>query len=169
MLKYDAEVAAAIAHWRRALGVVIDRALVHAVIEKESSHGLALESVEPGGHRSYGPMMVLDTTAVAFGVKDPTALKNPWLGIWYGVRALGEELVRFPGDVERAISAYNAGADTQRLSTGRFPNQSYVDQVVTFWRRFRSMAVQTAPAAAVVALGLLVLLLVSRRRRLALR
>ena len=167
-MKYDAEVKRAVAHWGPSFGVAIDPALVHAVIAQESSHGAALQAAEPGGRFSYGPMMVLDSTARALGVNDPHLLRDPALGIWYGVRVLAEELRRFSGDVARALSAYNTGpVRAQRNAQGKFPNQPYVDKVLGFWQRFRSVAVAAAPAAGVAALAVLVLVLATRRRRLA--
>jgi len=163
-VKYDGEVAAAIARWSPVYGVAIDPALVHAVIHRESTHGLALESVEPRGRRSYGPMMVLDTTAAGYGVKDPATLKAPGLGILYGVRYLAEQLRRFNGDAARAVSAYNAGpGNAVRGSSGRFPNQVYVDAVLGFWRRYRAALVGSGAAVAVVAAVILFTLWARRR------
>lgn len=161
-MRYETEVQAAIARWQPGLGVRIDSGLVHAVIEQESRHGAAgLEAVEPRGHRSYGPMMVLDSTALGYGVQ-PKTLKEPRLGILYGVRYLGEQLKRFPGDVARAVSAYNTGPGrARRGATGKFPNQSYVDKVLGFWQRFRGLAV---PALGALAAAALILALALRRR-----
>jgi soluble lytic murein transglycosylase-like protein len=158
-VKYDAEVSRAIAHWAPVYGVSLSPALVHAVIEAESSHGLALESSEPGGRRSYGPMMVLDTTARSeFNVSNPRTLRNPALGIWYGVAYLAQMLRKFPGDVARAVSAYNTGPARAKLSrAGKFPNQPYVTKVFELLRRYQGAAVVAAPAALLVLGGLLLL------------
>jgi soluble lytic murein transglycosylase-like protein len=140
-VKYDPEVRAAIAHWGPALGVSISPALVHAVIEKESTHGHKLVTDEPGGHHSYGPMMVLDTTATNYGVGDPATLQAPALGIWYGVRNLAEMLKTFRGDVAAAVSAYNTGPSrAHRNAAGKFPNQAYVNKVLLFWRVYGGAA-----------------------------
>jgi soluble lytic murein transglycosylase-like protein len=134
-MKYDAEVAAAIARWGPSYGVAIDPHLVHAIIQQESSHGAKLQTAESKGRMSYGPMMVLDSTAVALGASDPAALKDPATGIWYGVKYLAGLMARFPGDTARAISAYNTGpGNAVRNSAGRFPNQSYVDSVTGWWK-----------------------------------
>ena len=164
-MKYDAEVSAATAHWSRALGVVIDPRLVHAVIERESRHGKYVQTNEGGGRWSYGPMMVLDATARAFGVVSPESLKAPALGIYYGVRALGEELKRFHGDTWRAVSAYNTGASrANRNAAGRFPNQAYVDAVRGFWNQYGGAVAGSGVAALVAVAGILVLLRARRRR-----
>ncbi len=161
-MKYDAEVARAIAKWGPEFGVRIEPALVHAVIEKESSHGHALETAEPGNRRSYGPMMVLDSTARGLGVTNPAALRDPALGIWYGVRYLAEQLRRFSGDTPRAIAAYNAGpGNAKRNAAGRFPNQSYVDRVTFYWKLYRGAVAGGALALAAVAVVIYLL----RRRR----
>lgn len=164
-MKYDAEVARAIAHWAPHYGVGIAPSLVHAIIEKESTHGRSLVTDEPGGHKSYGPMMVLDTTAAGMGVSNPASLKDPALGIWYGVRYFAKQLQRFTGDTARAIAAYNAGpGNAQRNAAGRFPNQSYVDRVLSFWKQYGGAASGAAAGALLVAVTLYVL---ARRRRAA--
>lgn len=138
-MRWDPEVRAAIAHWAPALGVKIDPALVHAVIQRESSHRKLIAD-EPGGHKSYGPMMVYDSTARAYGV-DPLDLVVPSIGIYYGVRNLAEMLRTFPGDTAAAISAYNTGPTRARRGlSGKFPNQAYVDAVTGFWKLYGGAA-----------------------------
>ena len=169
-MKYDAEVSRAVAYWGPRLGVDIPPALVHAVIQKESTHGLALESREPGGRRSFGPMMVLDSTARGYGVTNPEVLRDPALGIMYGVRYLGEQIKRFRGDLERAISAYNTGPGNAKRNpaTGRLPNQAaYVDKVLAFWRQYQVTARAAAPAGIALALLAVGLVYAARRRRAA--
>lgn len=137
-MKYDAEVSAAVGHWAPALGVSIPPSLVHAVIQNESTHGLHLVTAEPGNRFSYGPMMVLDSTATKYGVADPSVLQDPALGIWYGVRNLGEQLKTFKGDIPAAVSAYNTGPSrAKRNKAGKFPNQPYVDKVLGWWAVYR--------------------------------
>ncbi len=166
-MKYDAEVAQAVAHWGPHYGIAIDPALVHAVIQRESTHGAKLSAAEPGGHWSYGPMMVYDDTAHAYGISDPSLLKDPALGIWYGVRYLGQQLKTFWGDTARAVSAYNAGPGNavRNRTTDRFPNQPYVDAVLSFWNRYKGAV--TGGAAALVIVGGLTWYLLARRRRAA--
>lgn len=164
-MKYDAEVARAIDYWSRVFGVTIDPKLVHAVIQKESSHGLHSVTAESGRRFSYGPMMVLDSTARSFGVKDPATLKDPATGIWWGVRYLAEQLDNFPGDRDRAIAAYNAGpGNARRGAGGRFPNQAYVDAVKGWWRLYGGGAAGIAATVLGVTVGLFLLLRARRRR-----
>ena len=160
-MKYDAEVRSAIAR----VNPAIDPALVHAIIQKESSHGAKLVTPESRGRFSYGPMMVLDSTARGdFGVSDPSSLaRDPAAGIYYGTRYLNNKLRQYPGDTASAVAAYNSGT-AYRAAGGKFVNQAYVDKVLGFWRQYRG----AAPAAgAGVLLALLAggyLLLRSRRR-----
>jgi len=157
-------IANSVKHWSQTYGVTIDPALVRAIIQKESSGGRVDTSVEPGGHRSYGPMMVLDTTAAGMGVTDPARLKEPGLGIWYGVRYFAEQLRRFGGEVQRAVAAYNGGPGIVAGRTaGSFPNQTYVNDVLRFYRSFRGSAL---PVLGLVVLGG-ILILSARRRRAA--
>lgn len=167
MVKYDAEVSAAVAHWAPAYGIAIDPALVHAVIEAESSHGAKLESAEPGGRRSYGPMMVLDSTATSvLGVADPTTLKNPATGIWYGVQYLGSLIRWAGGDINRAVSAYNTGKGNAKLNAaGAYPNQAYVVRVLGYWNRFKRAVASAAPVAVPLLLILIGVVFVATRRR----
>lgn len=165
-MKYDAEVSNAIAHWGPVYGVTIPPALVHAIIERESGHGRALVTNEPGGRKSYGPMMVLDTTATSiFHLADPSALKNPALGIWYGVAYLAQQLKRFPDHPTAAISAYNAGAGNAHLTAaGTFPNQSYVTAVLGFLKRYQGAVVVSAVPISLFVIGGLLYLTALRRR-----
>jgi soluble lytic murein transglycosylase-like protein len=175
--KWDAEVEKAVAHWGPVYGISVDPALVHAVIERESGHGMAPNYIlhggvvpEPGGHYSAGPMQVYDDTLKRMNATlDLSALaQSPAVGIWYGTHELARLLALFPGDTTRAIAAYNAGSgNANRNAQGRFPNQSYVDAVVGFWNKYRG-AIGTAAAsivpALVLALGIWFLWSRSRRR-----
>jgi len=172
-VKYDVEVNRAIAHWAPFYGVSISPSLVHAIIERESGHGRALVTVEPHGHKSYGPMMVLDSTAATFGIQDPTMLSaRPSIGIWYGVRQLAKLLKQFGGDTARAVSAYNTGAGRAKLSAaGTYPNQPYVNSVLDFWNRYQGTTIAAAAPMIVpaLALGGLLLLALELNRRASVR
>ncbi len=175
MALWDVEVKNAAAHWAKQYGIAIDPALVHAIIERESAHGQAPNYIvhhgavpEPGGHTSYGPMQVYDDTVhVLNPTLDPMALaQSPGLGIWYGTHYLAQLLKRFRGDVAAAIAAYNAGpGNATRNSAGRFVNQSYVDAVTGFWKRYGGAAMGALPVLALVA-GV-AWFAMSRRRRAA--
>lgn len=158
---------AAVAAASRLYGLRPDPALVHAVIERETLHGrLPITGTrEPNGHYSYGPMQVQDSTAARHGIMDPKTLTTPSLGIRIGTFELARLLRMFPGDTARAVAAYNAGpGNALRRATGRFVNQDYVDAVLGFWQRFKTVAVASAPAAGLIALAAIVWWW-SRRRR----
>lgn len=164
-MKYDAQVSSAVARWGPAYGVTIDPALVHAIIQRESSHGAQLETAESKGRKSYGPMMVLDDTARALGVPDPATLRDPAQGISIGVRYFASLLKRFPGDTARAISAYNTGpGNAVRNKAGRFPNQSYVDAVTAWWKTYKYAAVGSSSALGLIAVLLFFWFQLRRRR-----
>jgi soluble lytic murein transglycosylase-like protein len=165
-MKYDAEVAAAVAQAGRIYGVAVDPALVHAVIEQETRHGaLKLTGTrEPDGHYSYGPMQVKDTTAAMHGVSEPSTLAIPSVGIRIGTYELARLLRLFPGDTTRAIAAYNAGpGNANRNAAGRFPNQPYVDAVLSFWNVYKGAVMASGAALAAIALVAWLVLRVMRR------
>lgn len=148
---WDAEVRAAVNQARARYAIAVPPALVHAIIEKETRHGaLPITGThEPNGHISYGPMQVEDVTAATHGISDPTTLAIPSIGIRIGTYELARLLKLFPGDTARAVAAYNAGAgNATRNASGKFFNQSYVDEVLSFWSRFGATA-----ASAVVLIG----------------
>lgn len=160
-MKYDAEVASAIAR----VNPNIDPALVHAIIQKESSHGAALVTPETRGRYSYGPMMVLDSTARGLGVADPSSLaRDPAAGIYYGTRYLNSKLQAYPGDTASAVAAYNAGT-ARRGASGAFINQDYVNKVLGFWRQYRGAAPAAAGAGALIVLLVGGYLFLRSRRR----
>lgn len=169
-LRWDAEVQAAVNQAARLHGLRPDPALVHAVIERETLHGKLpiTGTLEPNGRHSYGPMQVMDTTAALHGVTDPSTLVTPSIGIRVGTFELVRLLKMFPGDTDRAIAAYNAGpGNARRNAAGRFPNQSYVDDVRGFWARYGRIVTGVAvPAAALLVVAGLVWLVSRRRSRL---
>lgn len=172
-MRWDAEVSAAVNQARTFYGITVEPSLVHAVIERESAHRdtSPAGTLEPNGHRSYGPMQVQDSTAQAHGISDPKTLTTPSLGIRIGTFELAKLLRQFPDDSARAIAAYNAGPgnSARNPTTGRFVNQAYVDAVLGFWNRYKTGVLVAAPLAALVALGLWWWLSSGRRPRLAWR
>lgn len=156
---WDAEVRAAVNQAQARYAVTVPPALVHAVIEKETRHGALpiTGTLEPNGHKSYGPMQVQDVTAAAHGISDPTTLAIPSIGIRIGTYELARLLNLFPGDTPRAVAAYNAGAgNASRNAAGKFFNQSYVNDVLSFWSRYSGPAASgvTLLLGAAVVVGL---------------
>lgn len=132
---YTSWVAAAIRRWGAFYGVPISSAVVLGIIQKESIGGKVLQVHEPDGTTSWGPMGVNDRVAIDLGVAPASVLRDkPELGIWYGVKWFASLLKKFNGDTARALSAYNAGSGNavRNATTGRFPNQAYVDDVLKF-------------------------------------
>jgi soluble lytic murein transglycosylase-like protein len=162
MVPFQAEVSAAVAHWSRELGVTIDPALVHAILERESGHATNPAYVrnggivpEPGGHHSYGPMQLYDDTIrtqLKLGFPPEDLATHPALGIWYGTKFLGMLLARAKGDVKAALAHWNTGP-------------TYWTGVSALWDKYRK---QLATAAVpVLALAALAVWILARRRRAA--
>lgn len=173
MARWDAEVRAAAQHWGPVYGVTVDPALIHALIERESAHGMAPWYLanhgvvpEPKGHYSGGPMQVYDDTLKRYNptLELKALAESPALGIWYGTREAARLLSVFPGDTTRAIASYNAGqGNSSRNAAGKFVNQPYVDAVLGFWRQYRGAVVSALPALALAA-GVVWMLSRPRRR-----
>lgn len=100
-------------------------AFVESVAEVES--GFNPNAVSPKG--AVGVMQLMPGTARTLGV-DP---KNPEQNIAAGARLLRELLVKYGGDVVKALAAYNAGEAAVDRFQGMPPyaeTQHYVDKVV---------------------------------------
>jgi soluble lytic murein transglycosylase-like protein len=156
------EVEKAASHWGPYYGVAIDPALVHAIIERESGHGQAANYVkyrgvvpESGGHFSFGPMQVYDDTVrtvLKLGFPGADLASHPNLGIWYGTKYFAMLVKQFAGDTARAVAAYNAGpGNSSRNAAGKFVNQSYVDAVLGFWKRYKGAVASLVPALVLAA------------------
>ena len=170
-MRWEAEVTAAVNQVAKLRGIRIDPALVHAVINKETRHGaLPITGTrEPTGGMSYGPMQVLDTTAQMHGIANPATLAIPSLGIRIGTLELARLSRMFGGDTTKMVAAYNGGPGIvarRNPATGRYPNQPYVDEVLSLWERYRSAVMAVAPAGLAIAV-IAVLVFLSSRRRLA--
>ena len=99
--------------------------LVESVARVES--GLRPEAVSPKG--ALGVMQLMPATAQALAA-DP---RNNAQNIDAGARLLRELLLKYNGDVVKALSAYNAGAGAVDRYRGMPPyseTQDYVDKVI---------------------------------------
>jgi soluble lytic murein transglycosylase-like protein len=104
----------------------VDPDLVHAVIKAES--GYRADARSRVGAR--GLMQVMPSTAKDFGIKN---LYDPHNNLEAGVQYLKFLLARFPGDLKRAVAAYNAGPGAVRKYKGIPPyreTQQYVKRVM---------------------------------------
>lgn len=94
--------------------------LIWAIIQIESSWN----EKAIGDAGEIGLMQIKCETARQMGYGGGCgALFFPALNIWYGAKYLRWQLTRYRGDLQSALSAYNAGTATER-------NQDYVNRVL---------------------------------------
>ena len=114
--------------------------LIKAIIAKESSFRPKAYKSEPRiKDASRGLMQLLERTARNLGYTGHIKhLFTPAINIRYGTKLLAENLKRSNGNVDIAVSAYNAGwskirpKDAKRKRNGEFINQEYVDDVKVY-------------------------------------
>jgi hypothetical protein len=131
----------------------IDYELLKALIATES--GFDAGAVSPKG--AVGLMQVMPATAERYGVtgdgKMPVEKKlaDPGTNIRTGARYLRYLLDLFPGRLELALAAYNAGEGAVQRAGNRVPNypetQNYVKTVMQLYAMLRppSMGFERAP------------------------
>jgi soluble lytic murein transglycosylase-like protein len=83
---------------------------------------------------ALGLMQVMPATGARYGAGTPAELMDPRTNIDVGVRHLRELMDRFPGRLDLALAAYNAGEDAVLRHGWRLPpyaeTQRYVEQVI---------------------------------------
>ena len=112
----------------------VSAALVKAVIAAESGFDSQAESSK--GAR--GLMQLMPATANQLGVDDAW---DPWQNIDGGTRYLCELIDRFPGELELALAAYNAGPEAVRQYQGIPPykeTRGYVKRVLAYYKKFHA-------------------------------
>jgi hypothetical protein len=94
--------------------------LVHAIVHRESSYA-SPKVMDTNDKYSYGPMQIQCPTARDMGLKFSCEQLhfNPLIGIRFGIKYLRHQLDRYNGDIEDAVSAYNAGT-AFRCQTNRY-------------------------------------------------
>ncbi len=117
----------------------IDFELIQALIATES--GFDADAVSPKG--AVGLMQLMPATAQRYGVsgdsKTPVHKKlvDPRTNIRAGARYLGDLINMFPGQLELALAAYNAGEGAVQRAGNRIPNyketQNYVKTVMQLY------------------------------------
>jgi hypothetical protein len=118
---------------------LIDYELLQALIATES--GFDAQAVSPKG--AMGLMQLMPATAQRYGVsadKRNTIEKklfDPRINIAAGSRYLGDLIAMFPGQIELALAAYNAGEGAVQRAGNKIPNyketQNYVQTVLQLY------------------------------------
>jgi hypothetical protein len=124
----------------------IDYELLQALIAAES--GFDAQAVSPKG--ALGLMQVMPATAERYGVVgDKRAsiekkLFDPHINISTGSRYLGDLIAMFPGQLDLALAAYNAGEGAVQRAGNRIPNyretQDYVTTVLQLYAYLKPSA-----------------------------
>ena len=132
----------------------VDYALLQALIATES--GFDPVAVSPKG--AVGLMQLMPDTARRYGVagdsKNPVEKKltDPRTNIKAGTRYLSYLLDLFPGQLELALAAYNAGEGAVQRAGNKIPNyketQNYVKTVMQLYAVLHPSAPATPAAAA---------------------
>ena len=110
-------------------------ALIKAIIRAESNFDPRAKRHEANvGDYSYGLMQVRCDTAKWMGWNGNCGdLLNPETNIQVGTKFLAYLQAQFPNDIERVISAYNAGPGNAERP---FVNPGYVNKVLGFLRGY---------------------------------
>ena len=129
----------------------IDYELLQALIATES--GFNTSAVSPKG--AIGLMQLMPDTARRYGVDTDRhgrlerKLTDPRINIRAGVRYLRDLINMFPGELELALAAYNAGEGAVMRAGNKIPNyketQNYVKNVMALYAGLKP----PAPPAAV--------------------
>jgi soluble lytic murein transglycosylase-like protein len=125
----------------------IDYELLQALIATES--GFDAQAVSPKGAR--GLMQLMPATAQRYGVQADKRgsiekkLFDPRINIAAGARYLRDLIEMFPGDIELALAAYNAGEGAVQRAGNKIPNyretQNYVKTVLQLYAYLKPQAV----------------------------
>lgn len=117
----------------------IDYELLQALIAAES--GFDAQAVSPKG--AVGLMQLMPATAQRYGVQSDkkgsveTKLFDPRVNIAAGSRYLRDLISMFPGELDLAIAAYNAGEGAVQRAGNKIPNyketQNYVKTVLQLY------------------------------------
>lgn len=121
----------------------IDYELLQALIATES--GFNARAVSPKG--AVGLMQLIPPTAARYGVrasKDSPIekkLTDPMINIRAGSNYLSDLIRRFPGRLELALAAYNAGEGAVQRAGNKIPNypetQNYVKTVMQLYNQLK--------------------------------
>lgn len=128
----------------------VDYELLQALIATES--GFDADAVSPKG--AVGLMQIMPATAERYGVRAdrqaPVARKltDPRINVRTGARYLRDLIRMFPGRLELALAAYNAGEGAVQRAGNRIPNyretQNYVKTVMQLYTMLKPPALGQA-------------------------
>jgi soluble lytic murein transglycosylase-like protein len=131
----------------------LDMALLQAVIHTESRFNPT--AVSPKG--AVGLMQVMPATAERYGVANDqrgtvsAKLTDPKTNINTGARYLRDLIKMFPGQLELAVAAYNAGEGAVQRAGNKIPNyketQNYVRSVMHLYQRLNPQSGGVAATA----------------------
>jgi len=118
----------------------IDYELLQALIATES--GFDAAAISPKG--AIGLMQVMPATAQRYGLAADAKLADPRTNIRTGARYLRYLLDLFPGELELALAAYNAGEGAVMRAGRRIPDypetQNYVRTVMQLYEMLKPPA-----------------------------
>jgi soluble lytic murein transglycosylase-like protein len=131
----------------------LELALLQALIAAES--GFNPVAVSPKG--AIGLMQVMPATAQRYGVSGDSKaplekkLMDPRTNLRTGARYLRDLIRMFPGKLELALAAYNAGEGAVQRAGNRIPNyretQNYVRTVLQLYAMLQPARAAAAPTA----------------------
>lgn len=135
----------------------IDYALLQALIATES--GFNRHAVSPKG--AVGLMQLIPPTAERYGVSADKKfsieqkLTDPKVNIKAGTRYLSDLLKMFPGQIELALAAYNAGEGAVQRAGNKIPNypetKNYVKTVMQLYTVLQPPGIARTGSAAAAA------------------
>ncbi|MDR3454624.1 MAG: lytic transglycosylase domain-containing protein [Rhodoferax sp.] len=133
----------------------IDYELLRALVATES--GFDAQAVSPKG--AVGLMQVMPETAQRYGLQGDRGtpiekqLADPDTNIRIGARYLHDLIHLFPGQLELALAAYNAGAGAVQRAGNKIPNyletRNYVDTVMQLYNHLKPDGMRAVPGARV--------------------
>lgn len=111
--------------------------LLSSLCYVESHHKVQAVNLNDGGSASVGVCQIKPATARVLGFRgSDTLLSRPNVNVYYAGLYLKYQLDRYNGDVEKGVSAYNAG--THRVNAkGETKNRKYVHKVLVAWEEGR--------------------------------
>lgn len=111
--------------------------LISAVCWVESHHNMKAYVKVDGNSPSIGPCQLKFTSAQLAGFRGtPTDLAVPTTNIYWSGAYLRKQIIRYDGDIVKAVAAYNAGSHRENAQ-GLTINRKYVTKVFAAWAEGR--------------------------------